>query len=108
MNKFRNIIATVALTIVGASAAHGEVTADNVKFIGDTEFSGFCNAVIKDDLRLLRSAASRNVGLIGSSRREVLRAVSSGEGVTCNGVTLLEFSESRDATRVYNFLKNKR
>lgn len=103
----KSTIAAAVLALTGVSAASADVTADSVRFVGDTEYSGFCKAVVKDDVRLLRSSVSRNVGLIGSSQREVLRVVSAKDGVTCNGVSLVEFSESRDASNVYQFLTSR-
>ena len=103
----KNVIKSVLLATVlatSASTAMADVTAEGVRFTGDTEFAGFCKAVVKDDVRLLRSAVARNVGLIGSSQREVLRVINAEGGVTCNGVSLVEFSETRAASSVYQFL----
>ncbi|MDC8831235.1 DUF3718 domain-containing protein [Alteromonas gilva] len=105
MNKlFKSTITAAVLSVMSVASASADVTADGVRFIGDTEFAGFCKAVVKDDVRLLRTSVSRNIGLIGASQREVLKVVKAENGVTCNGVSLVEFSQSRDASNVYQFL----
>ncbi|WP_296043858.1 DUF3718 domain-containing protein [uncultured Alteromonas sp.] len=100
----KSTIAAAVFAVMGVSTAAADVTAEGVRFTGDTEFAGFCKAVVKDDVRLLRSSVSRNIGLIGASQREVLKVISAKDGVTCNGVSLVEFSQSRDASNVYQFL----
>ena len=100
----KSTIAAAVLTVMGTASAFADITAEGVRFTGDTEFAGFCKAVVKDDVRMLRSSVSRNIGLIGDSQREVLKVVSAKDGVTCNGVSLIEFSQSRDASNIYQFL----
>lgn len=94
--------ATVAFSI-NASAAPQK----DVRFVGETQFAGFCKAIINDDVRVLRSSLSRNVGRIGASQREVLRMVTSEEGLTCNGSSLIEFSVKRHADAVHDYLMSR-
>ncbi|WDT87813.1 DUF3718 domain-containing protein [Alteromonas sp. 009811495] len=79
----------------------------DVRFVGETQFAGFCKAIVNDDIKVLRSSLSRNVGRIGASQREVLRMVTSEEGLTCNGSSLIEFSVERDANAVYEYLTSR-
>ncbi len=58
-------------------------------------------------VRVLRSSLSRNVGRIGASQREVLRMVTSEEGLTCNGSSLIEFSVERHADAVHEYLTSR-
>ena len=95
--------ATVAFSI-NASAAAPQT---DVRFVGETQFAGFCKAIINDDVRVVRSSLSRNVGRIGASQREVLRMVTSEEGLTCNGSSLIEFSVERHADAVHDYLMSR-
>ena len=79
----------------------------DVRFVGETQFAGFYKAIINDDVRVLRSSLSRNVGRIGASQREVLRMVTSEEGLTCNGRSLIEFSVERHADAVHDYLMSR-
>ena len=75
--------------------------------MGDTQFAGFCKAIVLDDVKVLRSSLSRNVGRIGASQREVLRLVTSEDGLTCNGISLIDFAVERDASAVREYLTSR-
>ncbi|QJR79433.1 DUF3718 domain-containing protein [Alteromonas pelagimontana] len=95
----------VAVSVAALSSpAFAATPAKDVRFVGDTQFSGFCKAIVMDDVRVLRSSLARNVGRLAASQREVLRMVTSEEGLTCNGASLIEFSVERDANAVHEFL----
>jgi hypothetical protein len=76
-------------------------------FRGDLQYSGFCKAIVSDNLSLLKRTMSRKVGELGASRKDVLRKLVSQDGMTCNGVNLIKFSQLRDATEVYAYLTKK-
>ena len=97
------VTATVAFSANAAAA----VPQKDIRFVGETQFAGFCKAIIDDDVRGLRSSLARNVGRIGVSQRDVLRMVTSEEGLTCNGSSLIEFSEERHADAVYEYLTSR-
>ena len=106
LSKALNLLAataTVAFTINANAAAPQK----DIRFVGETQFAGFCIAIVNDDVRVLRSSLSRNVGRIGASQREVLRMVTSEEGLTCNGSSLIEFSVERDANAVHEYLTSR-
>lgn len=102
-------VKALAVTAVMACSVSANAAAPQkeVRFVGETQFAGFCKAIINDDIRVLRSNLSRNVGRIGASQREVLRLVTSEEGLTCNGSSLIEFSVERDADSIYEFLTSR-
>lgn len=95
----KTLIATLA-----AAATIAPVTAKEFRFIGDTQYAGFCKAVATDDVRALRANLSRNVGRIAATEREVLRMLTADDGLTCNGENLINFSVQRDASAVHDFL----
>jgi hypothetical protein len=106
LSKALNLVAataTVAFTINANAAAPQK----DIRFVGETQFADFCKAIVNDDVRVLRSSLSRNVGRIGASQREVLRMVTSEEGLTCNGSSLIEFSVERDANAVHEYLTSR-
>jgi hypothetical protein len=100
------LIAGVAVSLM-STAALADSPADGVRFIGDTQFASFCKAVVKDDIRLLRSSVARSVGVIGVSQRDVLRLVTTDNGVTCNGISLIDFSKQRHANSVYHYIETR-
>jgi hypothetical protein len=103
MKIFMAILLCVLAANVSAKLREGERFA----FTGDLEYSGFCEAIVNDNLDLLKTSMSRKVGEIGSSRKEVLRKLVADNGMTCNGVDLIEFSRSREADEVHAYLTQK-
>ncbi len=86
--KVLAVTATVAFSVNATAAAPQK----DIRFVGETQFAGFCKAVINDDVRVLRSSLSRNVGRIGA---------------TCNGSSLIEFSVERHADAVHEYLTSR-
>lgn len=85
-----------------AALAHD--TAKPAQFVGDVKYASFCEAVVLDDVRVLRNSLSRKVGQIGSNQRQVLRRVMESDGIKCNGENLMEFSKRRNASDIHAFL----
>lgn len=105
MKLLKTLVATATLTCaLNANAAGPQ---KDVRFVGDTQFAGFCKAIVLDDIKVLRSSLSRSVGRIGGSQREVLRMVTAEDGLTCNGVNLLDFAVKREANEVREYLTSR-
>ncbi|MBT79313.1 MAG: hypothetical protein CL587_02860 [Alteromonadaceae bacterium] len=102
------ITKTLAAVLSVAAVSAPAFAADKeYRFIGDTQFAGFCKAVATDDVRALRVNLSRNVGRIAATEREVLRMLTAEDGLTCNGSTLVDFSVQREASDVHEFLTSR-
>ena len=96
------LIVTLALSAFTASA-HMK-SEDVYRFAGDREYSGFCKAVVTDDVKMLKRSVTDKVGLVAGSRKDVLRKLLSIDGMRCNGIDLVEFSKQREASEVYAYL----
>ncbi|NMH58656.1 DUF3718 domain-containing protein [Alteromonas ponticola] len=79
--------------------------ANNVRFVGQTEYAGFCQAVVEDDVKVLKKNASRQVGRLASSQEAVISLVMADDGLRCNGDNLVTFAERRGARTVHDFLQ---
>jgi hypothetical protein len=92
---------------LNASAKLGS-SDDKVKYAGDLAYSNFCEAVVKDDLNMLKRNVRSKIGLVSSSSQGVLRKLiaAEGKGMSCNGVDLVSFSEQRKASQIYKYLSN--
>lgn len=102
------IVKSLAAVLTVAAVSAPAFAADKeYRFVGDTQFAGFCKAVATDDVRALRVNLSRNVGRIAATEREVLRMVTAEDGLTCNGENLVEFSVHREASDVHEFLTSR-
>tara|TARA_R110000868_G_scaffold201174_8_gene448756 strand:- start:648 stop:971 length:324 start_codon:yes stop_codon:yes gene_type:complete len=97
------VVAAASLSFTANAALEGS---KNVKYVGDTEFASFCKAAVNNDADLFKRSVSRQVGVIASSKQRVLDVVLNAENVSCAGKGLVEFSESRQATEVVNFINS--
>lgn len=95
----------MALCTLNASAKLGS-SADKVKYSGDLEYSSFCEAIVKDDVKLLKRSVAKKIGQVANSSQGVLKKLIAADGMACNGVDLVSFSEQRKASEVYNYLSN--
>ena len=104
----KKLIALSAISMVIcahiASAKLG--SPDKVKYAGDLGYKHFCEAVIKDDVKMLKRSVRKKVGLIASSSQAVLKKLTASNGVECNGVDLVSFSQQHEALQVYQYLSN--
>jgi hypothetical protein len=100
------IALSMALCALNASAKLGS-SDDKVKYAGDLEYSNFCEAVVKDDVNMLKRNVRSKIGLVASSSEGVLRKLIAADGMSCNGVDLVAFSEQRKASQVFKYLSNK-
>lgn len=98
------ITLSLALCAMNASAKLG--SPDKVKYAGDLEFANFCEAVVKDDVNMLKQSIRSKIGVVGTNSHSVLRKLTATDGMSCNGVDLKSFSEQREASKVFNYLSN--
>ena len=99
-----SVVVAAATLSFNANAALGG--SKQVKYVGDTEFASFCKAAVNNDADLFKRSVSRQVGVIASSKQRVLDVVLNAENISCAGKGLVEFSESRQATEVVNFINS--
>jgi hypothetical protein len=95
---------SIAFFALNASAKLG--SHDKVQYAGDLAYKNFCEAVVKDDVYMLKRSVRNKVGLIASSSQAVLKMLTASNGMQCNGVDLVSFSEQRKASQVYQYLSN--
>jgi hypothetical protein len=95
---------SMAFFALNASAKLGSV--NKVQYAGDLEYKNFCEAVVKDDVNMLKRSVRNKVGLVASSSQAVLKKLTASNGMACNGVDLVSFSEQRNASQVYQYLSN--
>jgi hypothetical protein len=99
------LIATLAMSAFTASAHMESESA--YRFAGDRGYSSFCKAVVTDDLKMLKRSITNKVGLVAGNRKDVLRKILADDGMTCNGIDLIEFSKQREASEVNAYLTNE-
>lgn len=100
----RLIAVSIALCALNANAAMESKS--KVKYKGDSNYKSFCQAVVADDVSLLKRSLRNKIGEVAGSQRRVKQIVVKEKGVKCNGVGLTEFSKERASTEVSAFLKS--
>lgn len=101
MNK--KLIFMLMLGVAFSANAKME-SAKSFKFSGDTDYASFCKAVITDDVELLKRSIRDKVGEVASSSKHVLQKLIAADGMKCNDVNLVEFSQQREAKAVNAYL----
>ena len=96
----------MAMFTVDANAKLG--SQDKVKYAGDLSYKKFCEAVVKDDVNMLKRSVRDKVGLLASSSQGVLKKLTASNGMECNGVDLMSFSQQRKSSQVYKYLSNEK
>ena len=99
-------LSAISMAVCALNASAKLSSPDKVKYAGDLGYKHFCEAVIKDDVKMLKRSVRKKVGLITSSSQAVLKKLTASNGVECNGVDLVSFSEQREALQVYQYLSN--
>ena len=99
------IALSMAFCALNANAKLGSAD-EKVKYTGDLGYSNFCEAVVKDDVEMLKRSVRSKIGSVASSSQRVLKKLIADNGMTCNGIDLVAFSEIRKASEVSKFLSN--
>lgn len=101
----RSLILATSLTLAFTANAHlSNNVENNVRYVGNIDYVGFCKAVVEDDVALLKAKVAHKVGTIALSRRGVLKKLTAEDGMSCNGESLIEFSEQYHAEQVKAYL----
>lgn len=101
----KNILLATLFTAALSSQANATMGSQtNVKFVGDTEFASFCQAVLDDNVALFKRSLRRQLGTLGSTQQNVLARILNSDNVQCAGQGIVEFSQQRDASKVFKFI----
>lgn len=94
------ILSAALTTNVSASLK----SAKSFKFIGDTEYAELCQAAATNDLDLFKKNVKHHGYRLSASKNKMLMLMTSGNNFECAGQSLVEFSQSRGAKDIANYL----
>jgi hypothetical protein len=97
---------SIAFFALNASAKLGSPV--KVEYAGDLDYKEFCEAIVKDDVKMLRRSVRSKVGIVSGSFVGVVKYLTATDGMQCNGVGLLSFSKQHEASKVFRYLSNAR
>ncbi|MCC2617328.1 hypothetical protein LJ739_13830 [Aestuariibacter halophilus] len=102
----KKVMLPTAMLALGLTlSVQASVQDNNIKYVGDTHYAGFCKAVVTDNVVLFKRAINRFVGTLGGSQKDVLQRVLENNSVTCAGEGLKDFSNQRNAMQVAAFIE---
>ena len=99
-------LSALLMAVCAMNASAKLSSPDKVKYAGDLGYKNFCEAVVKDDVNMLKRSVKNKIGLVASSSQGVLEKLTASNGMQCNGVDLVSFSQQRKASQVYQYLSN--
>jgi hypothetical protein len=105
MKKLLLSTAICAATI-SFNASASLKSANNFKFVGDTQYAGLCQAAATNDLGLFKQNVRRHAFHLTASRNKMLTLLVNGDKFQCAGQDLVAFSESRGSQDVADYLVN--
>lgn len=94
------------LSLIDSATVPEQIQQSKYKFIGDRSFANFCKAAVTNNVDLFKHSVRSQVGILAGTTDEVLSLILDSNNVTCSGQGLTEFSQSRQATDVANYIGN--
>ncbi|MFT6897967.1 MAG: hypothetical protein ACJA13_002381 [Paraglaciecola sp.] len=105
MNMKKLLLSVVVATACFSLNANATMQdAKQFKFVGDTQYSGFCEAVITDNVDLFKNNIVQLKHLLSGNKREVLETVLKAKTISCSEQNLVSFSQQRNATNILAFI----
>lgn len=98
------ISAVICATTLSFTASAALKSANNLKFVGDTEYASLCEAAATDDLNLFVSNVRQHAFALGKSKRNMLKLLKSSDNFQCAGQSLPEFAQARGASEVAGYI----
>jgi len=79
-------------------------SANNFKFVGDTQYAELCQAAATNDLSLFKKNVKQHGFRLGNSKSKMLMLLTTEDNFQCANQSLVEFSESRGSQDVADYL----
>jgi hypothetical protein len=79
-------------------------SANNFKFVGDTQYAELCQAAATNDLNLFKKNVKQHGFRLGTSKSKMLMLLTTEDNFQCANQSLVEFSESRGSQDVADYL----
>jgi 3-methyladenine DNA glycosylase Tag len=94
-------ICTAALSL---NASASLKSANNFKFVGDTQYAELCQAAATNDLALFKRNVKQHGFRLGTSKNKMLSLLASEDNFQCAGQSLVDFSESRGSQSIADYI----
>jgi hypothetical protein len=98
------LLTTICAATLSLNASASLKSANNFKFVGDTQYAGFCEAAATNDLDLFKKNVKQHGFRLSASKDKMIALLASGDHFQCANQNLVEFSESRGSQDVVDYL----
>jgi hypothetical protein len=102
--KKLQLSAVICAATLSLNASASLKSADNFKFVGDTQYAELCQAAATNDLGLFKKNVKQHGFRLSASKSKMLMLLTSADNFQCAGQGLVEFSESRGSQNVTDYL----
>ena len=96
--------AVICAATLSINASASLKSANNFKFVGDTQYAELCQAAATNDLSLFKKNVKQHGFRLSSSKNKMLRLLANSDSFQCAGQGLVAFSESRGSQDVADYL----
>jgi hypothetical protein len=98
------LLTTICAATLSLNANASLKSANNFKFVGDTEYAELCQAAATTDLGLFEKNVKQHGFRLSASKSKMLMLLTSADNFECAGQSLVEFSESRGSQDIADYL----
>jgi hypothetical protein len=98
------LLTAICAATLSLNASASLKSANNFKFVGDTQYAELCQAAATNDLDLFKRNVKQHGFRLGTSKNKMLSLLAAEDNFECAGQSLVEFSESRGSQEVANYI----
>ncbi|WP_339726220.1 hypothetical protein [uncultured Paraglaciecola sp.] len=94
----------VCVATLSFNASASLKSANNFKFVGDTQYAELCQAAATNDLDLFKKNVRQHGFRLSASKNKMLMLLTSEGNFECSGQSLVEFSKTRGSQDIADYL----
>jgi hypothetical protein len=98
------LLTAVCTATLSFNASASLKSANNFKFVGDTQYAELCQAAATNDLDLFKKNVKQHGFRLSTSKNKMIALLANGDHFQCANQNLVEFSESRGSQDVADYL----
>ncbi|MFT4724901.1 MAG: hypothetical protein ACI9YP_001302 [Colwellia sp.] len=98
------LLTTICAATLSLNANASLKSANNFKFVGDTQYAELCQAAATNDLGLFKKNVKQHGFRLSTSKDKMIELLANGDHFQCANQDLVAFSESRGSQDVADYL----
>ncbi|MFT7201352.1 MAG: hypothetical protein ACI9UD_003027 [Glaciecola sp.] len=98
------LLTTICAATLSLNASASLKSANNFKFVGDTQYAELCQAAATNDLGLFKKNVKQHGFRLSASKDKMIELLANAEHFQCADQGLVAFSESRGSQDIADYL----